>query len=168
MATLRDNPYGAFNFLVALGGDQGGGSPGEVVGGFSDVSGLATEIDYAEILAAADGIEQGAQGDGDLAVAFLDENWGKPGTPLKPAISVLEGPYRYVVGTDFSGVDFEVLLSTDDAVSGDLMLEQPEVAERLRAAAEEQLGKTALFEAGTYELDEMQLDQLRALGYDLH
>lgn len=48
MATLRDNPYGAFNFLVTLGGNQGSGSPGEVVGGFSDVSGLATEIDYAE------------------------------------------------------------------------------------------------------------------------
>jgi hypothetical protein len=64
-------------------------------------------------------------------------------------------------------VDFEVLLSTDDKVSGDLKLEQPEVAERLRAAAKEQLEKTALFEAGTYELDEMQLDQLRALGYKL-
>lgn len=48
MPTQRTNPYGAFNFLVALGGDQGAGSPGEVVGGFSDVSGLATEIDYAD------------------------------------------------------------------------------------------------------------------------
>lgn len=46
MATVRDNPYGAFNFLVVLGGDQGSGS--EVVGGFSDVSGITTEIDYAE------------------------------------------------------------------------------------------------------------------------
>ena len=25
MATQRDNPYGAFNFLVALGGKQGSG-----------------------------------------------------------------------------------------------------------------------------------------------
>ena len=48
MATYRDNPYGAFNFLVALGGDQGSGSPGEVVGGFSEASGLGQEIDYAE------------------------------------------------------------------------------------------------------------------------
>lgn len=48
MPTMRNNPYGAFNFLVALGGDQGSGSPGEVIGGFSDVSGLATEIDYAD------------------------------------------------------------------------------------------------------------------------
>ncbi|QNM98659.1 phage tail protein [Chitinimonas koreensis] len=44
MATQRDNPYGAFNFLVALGvGDET-----SVVGGFSDASGLGTEINYSE------------------------------------------------------------------------------------------------------------------------
>lgn len=44
MAT-RDNPYGAFNFLVRL-GDQGGED--QIVGGFSDVSGLGNEIKYSE------------------------------------------------------------------------------------------------------------------------
>jgi phage tail-like protein len=48
MATQRDNPYGAFNFIVALGGAQGDGSEGSIVGGFSDVSGLDTDITYAE------------------------------------------------------------------------------------------------------------------------
>lgn len=48
MATLRENPYSAFNFLVALGGAQGDGAEGSVIGGFSDVSGLGTEINYAE------------------------------------------------------------------------------------------------------------------------
>ena len=48
MATKRDNPYGAFNFIVALGGSQGDGSEGSVVGGFSDVSGLGYDITYAE------------------------------------------------------------------------------------------------------------------------
>lgn len=48
MPTLRDNPYGAFNFLVSLGGRQGDGSEGSVIGGFSDVSGLGQEISYAE------------------------------------------------------------------------------------------------------------------------
>mgnify|MGYP001810662220 FL=1 len=44
MATFRDNPYGAFNYLVSLGtGDE---SP--VVAGFSDVSGLGSEISYSE------------------------------------------------------------------------------------------------------------------------
>lgn len=48
MATFRENPYGAFNFLVSIGGDQGDGSLGNVVGGFSDVSGLGMEVNYSE------------------------------------------------------------------------------------------------------------------------
>jgi phage tail-like protein len=48
MAVLRDNPYSAFNFIVSLGGDQGSGDEGTVVGGFSDVSGLSFEVQYAE------------------------------------------------------------------------------------------------------------------------
>lgn len=41
--TVRDNPFGAFNFLVDLGDGVEG-----VVAGFSDVSGLDTEITYVE------------------------------------------------------------------------------------------------------------------------
>jgi len=48
MPVKRDNPYGAFNFLVALGGQTGDGAPGVVVGGFSDVSGLGVEVSYSE------------------------------------------------------------------------------------------------------------------------
>jgi len=48
MATQRDNPYGAFNFLVSLGGTQGDGSEGAIIGGFSDVSGLGVDVSYSE------------------------------------------------------------------------------------------------------------------------
>ena len=41
MAVLRDTPYGAFNFLVEL---NDGSDAATAVGGFSDVSGLGTEI----------------------------------------------------------------------------------------------------------------------------
>ena len=44
MAT-RDNPYGAFNFLVSIGG---GGGEDQVVGGFCEVTGLDSAIVYAE------------------------------------------------------------------------------------------------------------------------
>jgi phage tail-like protein len=44
MAT-RDNPYGAFNFMVKL-GDAGGED--EIAGGFSEVSGLVSEVQYAD------------------------------------------------------------------------------------------------------------------------
>lgn len=48
MATYRENPYGAFNFIVSLGGEQGDGAEGSIIGGFSDVSGLGTDLSYAE------------------------------------------------------------------------------------------------------------------------
>lgn len=41
----RTTPYGAFNFLVNLNGPVG---PEEPLGGFSDVSGLGTEMTVAE------------------------------------------------------------------------------------------------------------------------
>jgi len=48
MATLRDNPYPAFNFIVALGGDTGSGDEGTIVGGFSDITGLKFSVQYAD------------------------------------------------------------------------------------------------------------------------
>src|SRR4051795_11946745 len=41
----RDTPYGAYNFLVDF---AGGESPTSAQGGFSDVSGLGTEITLME------------------------------------------------------------------------------------------------------------------------
>jgi len=52
MATQRDNPYGAFNYIVSLGSgvnaNNGDGSVGTIVGGFSDVSGLGMEVKYSD------------------------------------------------------------------------------------------------------------------------
>ncbi|EAR22015.1 phage tail protein [Nitrococcus mobilis] len=48
MPVFRENAYSAFNFIVALGGEQGDGSEGTIIGGFSDASGLDTEVQYAE------------------------------------------------------------------------------------------------------------------------
>jgi phage tail-like protein len=48
MATFRENPYGAFNFIVALGDAQGDGAEGTIIGGFSDASGLGLDVNYSE------------------------------------------------------------------------------------------------------------------------
>jgi phage tail-like protein len=48
MPTFRDNPYGAFNFLVSLGGAQGDGAEGTIIGGFSDASGFGIDLNYGE------------------------------------------------------------------------------------------------------------------------
>jgi phage tail-like protein len=42
---LRDNPYGAFNFMVKL-GDEGGED--QIAGGFSDFSGAGNEVKFSE------------------------------------------------------------------------------------------------------------------------
>ena len=44
MAEYRDDPYGAFNFMVNL----QDGNELALVGGFSDVSGLGREVNYSE------------------------------------------------------------------------------------------------------------------------
>ena len=41
----RETPYGAFNFLVNFGGSN---APDSVLGGFSDVSGIGTEINISD------------------------------------------------------------------------------------------------------------------------
>ncbi|HEY8877828.1 MAG TPA: phage tail protein [Roseateles sp.] len=43
MVTFRETPYGAFNYLVSFGPDEN-----SVIAGFSDVSGLGTEVNYSE------------------------------------------------------------------------------------------------------------------------
>jgi phage tail-like protein len=48
VAVQRNDPYGAFNFVVSIGGAQGDGGVGAIVGGFAEVSGLAVTVDYAE------------------------------------------------------------------------------------------------------------------------
>lgn len=48
MPTYRSNPYGAFNYIVALAGRTGDGAEGTVVGGFSDASGLGLDVSYSE------------------------------------------------------------------------------------------------------------------------
>lgn len=48
MPTFRENPYGAFNFIVSLGAAQGDGAEGTIIGGFSDASGLGVEVSYSE------------------------------------------------------------------------------------------------------------------------
>jgi phage tail-like protein len=48
MPVFRSNPYGAFNYQVSLGGSQGDGGDGTIIGGFSDVSGLGMEVSYSE------------------------------------------------------------------------------------------------------------------------
>lgn len=50
MGTLRDRPYGRFNYLVSFSGADAAG----VIAGFAEVSGLGVQIEYAEYRAGND------------------------------------------------------------------------------------------------------------------
>ena len=100
-------------------------------------------------------------------MAFLDENWGTPGGERMPAVSVAEGKFQYVSGTGLGGRRYEVLLSTDDDQKTNQLASNPEVAEKLRKQAEAVMAQKSTFESKVIQLDRMQLDQLRALGYQL-
>ena len=120
------------------------------------------------ILAAARGSEVPAtQEEEHASVAYLDENWGTPNGEHAPAVSVVEGKFRYVAGTRWSGKSFEALLSTEDQQHANVIAANPEVAASLREKAKAVLEQKSLFEGKQIELDRMQLDQLRALGYQL-
>lgn len=135
--------------------------------GLPETDGASRVPEIAQAISGEAETRPSAESEPDVVVAFLDENWGKPNTSRLPAISVTDGPFRYVRGSENSGRRFEVLLSRDGGEDRSVIDEHPEVAERLRAAADAELDRDAVFESGIIELDEMQLDQLRALGYEL-
>ncbi|MBY0402075.1 sulfatase [Myxococcota bacterium] len=117
------------------------------------------------ILAAIEGAE--APKDEAVSIAFLDENWGTPGGERLASVSIVDGPLRYVSGSALNGRPYEVLLSSEDGSKSNQLATKPDDAERLRATAKEVLEQKSAFESKEIKLDQMQLDQLRALGYQL-
>jgi arylsulfatase A-like enzyme len=120
-----------------------------------------------QILAAARGE---ANEPTDLAapiISYLDQNWGQNIADVDPAVSVVQGDYRFVMGRHTSGQEFEALFSTEDGQLRNQIQDKPEVAERLRQIAQNHLETEAEYGVESIEMDQMQLDQLRALGYEL-
>jgi arylsulfatase A-like enzyme len=120
-----------------------------------------------EILAAARG--EPIDTNGQVAVSDLDRTWGQRDAPSSRAIAVAEGPWRYVRLERPDGPRERLFDSRDDPLEKrDRSAEQPETLERLGAVADEYLEKQPVWgEAPTRELDELELNLLRALGYAL-
>ena len=120
-----------------------------------------------ELLAAARG--EPAPADGAPAFAFLDTSWGQRDMQPAPTQSVVDGGFRLVRTTTPRGVREELFDARSDASeSHNVIAQQPEVAEHLRALAEAHAKRDPVtWSSGNQalELDEMQLGQLRALGY---
>ncbi len=119
-----------------------------------------------EILAAARG-EAGPE-DG-IAIAHLDQTWGQRVETRSPNVAVSEGRFRYLLfGAPDGGAREELYDAGHDAQELEDRTEaDPEVAERMRERAKQYLAQKPPWNEPTPQLDidEIQLDQLRALGY---
>lgn len=104
------------------------------------------------------------------AVAHIDQGWGRRNNPQLPAVSVVDGSFRFVqLQQADAGVLEELYDSEVDPLERKSVLaERPEVAARLRGLAAEYLAsRPAPWGVATpsVDIDEMELNQLRALGY---
>ncbi|MFP6654157.1 MAG: sulfatase [Myxococcota bacterium] len=134
---------------------------------FEDTDGLSR---VPEILAAADG--EVLSDSATMAFSFLDENWGRQTRPPRHRLAVSEGPYRFVVRSAVQGVEaskpIEELFDaeSDPRELNNLFESETEIADRLRKAGEEWLAAVPSWGAAPKrEIGELELNQLRALGY---
>jgi arylsulfatase A-like enzyme len=122
------------------------------------------------ILAAARG-ESPPEGDEDRpAFAYLDQNWGRANRTSTPTLAIADGSRRYVRYEDSEGETLQEHLfdaSSDPSELEDRVDVDVEGLESMRALASEfESNSASPFESQPkIELDEMQLNQLRALGY---
>jgi arylsulfatase A-like enzyme len=117
-------------------------------------------------IVAAVGGAPAPDGDG-LAFAQIDQSWARVQSRPQPMVAVNDGRWRLIYRA-LTPKRSELYDKLDDPhEQRDLAGEQPEVLEDLneRASAYLQSDPPPWGEAPTVEIDEMQLNQLRALGY---
>ena len=126
-----------------------------------------------EILAAARG-EAVAPGE-STGIAHLDQTWGQRVQTTAPNVALREGSYQYIQFRNPKGKIAEQLFdATRDAeehknLLADGTAEDKAVGDRMRGEVDSYLAAKPVWQDETkpLELDELQLNQLRALGYNL-
>ncbi|MGI9591758.1 MAG: hypothetical protein ACR2P8_10355, partial [Myxococcota bacterium] len=104
-----------------------------------------------------------------LAISHLDQTWGQRVDTTAPNLALTDGRFRYMQFRSANGDTREELFDAQhDGRELENRLEaEPEVAQQMRDAAESYLASPGVWagEVEDLELDEMELNQLRALGY---
>ncbi|HEY8156006.1 MAG TPA: sulfatase [Myxococcota bacterium] len=98
----------------------------------------------------------------------LDQLWGSPQKKPDPLVAVTEGNLRYFLPVQRPERATLFDSSTDPKELSDLRAQRAEDAERLRKLADGYLGNTESpwgKAPNSVDIDEMRLNQLRALGY---
>jgi arylsulfatase A-like enzyme len=100
--------------------------------------------------------------------AYLDLAWGRTRTPPRPLLAVSDGALRLLHRSGSPEADELYDLARDPREQRNLRADRPDDIARLRAVAEAHLEeKPPWGTAPQLELDEMELNNLRALGYKL-
>lgn len=109
----------------------------------------------------------------EAVFAHLDRSWGQQSQPSRPTVAVVEDGFRYVFNRAPDGaVDAQLYDANSDPLErADVIATHPDRAEDLRAQAEIYLDESPPPPWGegatSVEIDAMELNQLRALGYEL-
>ncbi|MGH7818354.1 MAG: sulfatase, partial [Candidatus Binatia bacterium] len=114
-------------------------------------------------------LQDGAEGQ---VIAHLDQSWGQRVATTSPTISIRNGKFRYVQFRDVEGeIRREELFdsSRDPLEREDRLDQERDVAASMRAHIDAYLRGTTPWQRTdrALEIDEIQLDQLRALGYGI-
>jgi arylsulfatase A-like enzyme len=103
--------------------------------------------------------------------AVLDQHWGRPTSDYSPTVAVSQDDYRYLLWTKGEGAEVLYDRRVDEHELTNVLEVDPEVAAELRDAANDYLYESPKppwgDDAPTVEIGEMELNQLRALGYEL-
>jgi len=121
-----------------------------------------------EIIAAARS-ETPAEGEDDgLAFAEIDQTWGRAREGPRPMVAVNQGPWRLMFRAGAPERTELYDKSADPREQRNIAHQKPEVTERLKELAVGYLKSPPPpwgEDAPSVEIDEMQMNQLRALGY---
>ena len=101
------------------------------------------------------------------AIAHLDQSWARPGDPPQPTVALSEGSLRFVRVEQPTGVVEQLYDASEDPRElRDIARKEPEAVDRLSAQVDAYLElRPDWGESPTREINEMELNHLRALGY---
>ena len=109
------------------------------------------------------------QTDRELGFARLDRNWGRLEDEESPLIAVRDGSLRLIHSVEAPEKDLLYDIELDPREQRNLADSRADARERLLVKAREQMERKPVWEGGSgnVEIDEMQMRQLRALGYSI-
>ncbi|MDG2334988.1 MAG: sulfatase [Myxococcota bacterium] len=105
----------------------------------------------------------------DLGFAQLDRNWGQLETEESPLLAVRKGNLRLIHDVKNPERDRLYNVALDPDEQRDISKERTAEVEELLLEVERHLEQEAIWQGGSdsVEIDEMQMRQLRALGYSI-